>query len=201
MALTENEKTVISNIKTILYGSSLLVYQQSAAAIEGALEVIADDADPTVTQIRISDVAPVAPGYIVAVGNYVILRQDAFLFDVMKRLESFGHTIQSNDGWMIAFAIQKTENHIKSVCNIIFVPDELMTKMVDTVCGEFLYNLQQTGKLDATFNADASLKQVKVGDATVELGGTGSTQSLDLLIKTLMNSGEGDLLCYRKIKW
>ena len=127
---------------------------------------------------------------------------ESFFEAVLKRLDSFGYTFnETNDGWVLCFAAQKVENKIKSECNILTVPIELFNVAVDMTCGEFLFSLQQSGKLDTTFNADAALKQVKVGDATVELGGNGSTQSLDRLINFLINSGAGDLLCYRRIKW
>ena len=112
MSLTDVQKTVITNIKAMLYDSSLL-YKVSVPTQELTLEVVADDVVPTSTQIRFSDVTPFTPGYIVEVGDYVILRLDEFLIDVISRLESLGYTVQDADSWMICFTAQKVENHIK----------------------------------------------------------------------------------------
>lgn len=124
-----------------------------------------------------------------------------FIFKVYTRLKHFGYEVTPDDDWVVGFSILKIESKIKNACNITTIPDGLTQVAVDMSCGEFLFSLQQSGKLDSSFNADAALKQVKVGDTTVELGGNGSTKSLDMLIKFLINSGDGDLVCYRKIKW
>lgn len=128
---------------------------------------------------------------------------DETLFEaVLKRLDSFGYAFdETDDGWVLCFAGQSVENKIKNTCNILTIPDGLFNVAVDMVCGEFLFTQQQGGKLDGAFDADEALKSVKVGDATVELGGTGSTTSLDLLIQTLTTGKVDELLCYRKIKW
>lgn len=204
MSLTDIHKTVITNIKAMLYNSSLLSYQLSVPTQELSLEVVADDVIPTSTQIRFGDVTPFTPGYIVEVGDYVILRLDAFLIDVISRLESFGYTVTDADSWMIGFAVQKIESSIKNECNVTLIPDDLNQTAVDMVCGEFLFTLKNTGKLEG-FNLDAALKSVQAGDTTVTFAiGQGSMtpeQRLNALLSYLMTNGRGEFACYRKVKW
>nr|WP_308742098.1 hypothetical protein [uncultured Anaerocolumna sp.] len=130
---------------------------------------------------------------------------EPFIELVLKRLESLGYTIQDGDGWMIGFSVQKVENHIKNSCNTSSVPDGLKYTAVDMVCGEFLFALKQTGKLNETFDLDAAVKQVQAGDTNVTFAiGDGSNtpeQRLNNLLAYLMTKGEGDFVCYRKIKW
>ena len=128
-----------------------------------------------------------------------------FIELVLKRLESLGYNIQDDDGWMIGFSIQKVENHINNSCNTTFIPDGLKIIAVDMVCGEFLFAMKQTGKLNKTFDLEIAVKQVQTGDTNVTFAiGDGTLtpeQRLNTLISYLMTKGEGDFVCYRKIKW
>lgn len=127
---------------------------------------------------------------------------ESFIELVLKRLESLGYTIQDSDGWMIGFSVQKVESHIKNSCNTSSIPDGLKSAAVDMVCGEFLFTLKQTGKLNQTFNLEAAVKQVQVGDTNVTfIAEATPEQKLDSLLKYLMFKGEGDFACYRKVKW
>lgn len=131
---------------------------------------------------------------------------DDFYASVIQRLEGLGYIVNvTNDSWMIAFAIQKVENQIKNACNLDRIPDGLKYRAVDMVCGEFLFAMKQTGKLDETFNLEVAVKSVQAGDTNVTLAiGDGSQspeQRLDALISYLMERGEGDFVCYQKLKW
>ena len=130
---------------------------------------------------------------------------EQFIELVLKRLESLGYIIQDGDGWMIGFSVQKVENNIKNSCNTTSIPDGLKYTAVDMICGEFLFALKQTGKLNETFNLEAAVKQVQAGDTNVSFAiGEGSQtpeQRLNNLLTYLMTKGEGDFVCYRKIRW
>ena len=126
---------------------------------------------------------------------------------VLLRLDSFGYTPSDNDSWMIAFSIQKVENHIKNSCNISAIPDGLKEVAVDRICGEFLFSKKQTGKLNAEngFDIEMAVKQVQAGDTNVTFAvGEGSETletKLNKLISYLLNCGEGDFVCYRQLQW
>lgn len=120
---------------------------------------------------------------------------------VLERLISLGCN-GGSDLLAIDFCIQKVENHIKSYCNIAYIPDELIEIVVDRVCGEFLFSKKQIGQLDNTFNFEAAVKSVQAGDTNVSFDTTQSPENrFDALLNYLQSRGEGDLICYRKIKW
>lgn len=132
------------------------------------------------------------------------LSDPSFLLDVLNRLETLGYTLKETDNWMISFAVQKVEQTIKNECNVTLIPDGLYKVAVDMICGEFLFTLKNSGKLEG-FNLEAALKTVQAGDTTVTYAtGQGSLtpeQRLDALLSYLMTYGRGEFACYRKIKW
>lgn len=126
-----------------------------------------------------------------------------FIELVLKRLESLSYTVKEDDSWMIAFAAQKVENTIKNSCNTSSVPAGLQYVAVDMICGEFLYSKKQTGSLN-DFDLEIAVKQVQAGDTNVTFAvekGASVEQRLDALFSYLINSGKGEFVCYRKIKW
>lgn len=128
-----------------------------------------------------------------------------FIELVLKRLESLGYRVQDNDCWGIGFSVQTVEKRIKNSCNTSSVPDDLKHIAVDMVCGEFLFMLNQTGKLNEVFEPETAIKQVQAGDTNITFDvGEGSItpkQRLDSLINYLMTKGEGDFVCSRKLSW
>ncbi len=130
---------------------------------------------------------------------------NSFFEKVLNRLQSLGYEMdEQNDGWLIAFATEKVQNYIKNECNILDVGSSLINIMVDRVCGEFLFTKKQTGQLTDMFNLEVAVKQIQTGDSNVTFALEGSQtneQQLNSLISNLRYSGEGELVCYRKLKW
>lgn len=128
---------------------------------------------------------------------------ESFYEAVLNRLVSFGYTLKEDDAWVICFAMQKVENHIKNYCNITSVPDSLFNVAVDMLCGEFLFTKKQTGKLELLdLDLDGAITSIKEGDTQVNFGsGTSDDEKFSVLLNYLMHNGDGDLICYRKIRW
>lgn len=130
-----------------------------------------------------------------------------FIKRVLKRLLSFGYILNEEDPYLVAFCIQKVENHIRNSCNINEIPKKLKEIEIDRVCGEILFSKKQTGKLndESGFNIETAIKQVQAGDTNVIFAtGEGSETleaKLNSLIAHLLNCGESDLICYRQLKW
>lgn len=126
----------------------------------------------------------------------------SFYEAVLKRLVSFGYTLKEDDSWLICFAMQKVENHIKNSCNTTDVPDGLFNVAVDMVCGEFLFTKKQTGQLEiADLDFDGAFTSIKEGDTQVNFGGSSDEEKFDQMVNYLLHHGEGDFVCYRKIRW
>lgn len=127
---------------------------------------------------------------------------ESFYEAVLKRLVSFGYTLKEDDSWLICFAMQKVENHIKNSCNTTDVPDGLFNVAVDMVCGEFLFTKKQTGRLEiADLDFDGAFTSIKEGDTQVNFGGSSDEEKFDQMVNYLLHHGEGDFVCYRKIRW
>lgn len=122
---------------------------------------------------------------------------------VLKRLDSFGYTVEDSDAWMIGFAMKKVENTILNECNISEIPDGLNHTAVDMACGEFLLGKKQTGQLElGELDLNGAIKSIKEGDTQVTMDESESdSDKVDSLINYLMNNGRGDLVCFRRIRW
>ena len=122
---------------------------------------------------------------------------------VLKRLVSFGYALKERDGWMVCFAMQKTENRIKNSCNISAISDGLFHVAVDMACGEFLLAKKQTGTLEiAQLDLNRAVTQIREGDTTVQFAnGTSDEEKLNTFLNHLLHSGESELVCYRKLSW
>lgn len=139
----------------------------------------------------------------VTVGNLKIKEPEKFVETVVKRLSDFGYSATDNDKWLIAFCVQKVAEHITNTCNTPLIPDGLFFTAADRVCGEFLYSKNQTGTLEIeTLDLGGIVTQIHEGDTTIQFAnGASDQEKFNLLVNSLISKGEGDLVCYRKIKW
>ena len=129
--------------------------------------------------------------------------QDGFFESVLKRLESFGYKAKIDDAWVIGFCSITVENHIRNSCNISTIPAELHEIAVDRTCGEFLLALKNTGKLELNeLDLSGAITQLKEGDTTIQFAnGSSEDEKFTMYLNYLLTKGEGDLVCYRKLKW
>lgn len=128
---------------------------------------------------------------------------EVFVEAVLKRLSSFGYSVTTDDGWQIAFCIQKVNQHIINSCNTLSIPDGLFYAAVDMVCGEFLFGMKETGKLELE-NIDLAgvITQIHEGDTTIQFAnGSSDDEKFSAFVNYLRTWGESDLVCYRKLKW
>ena len=128
---------------------------------------------------------------------------EPFFNAVLQRLISLGYKLKENDGWILCFVIQSVEDHIKSSCNITSIPDELSNVAVDRVCGEFLFTKKQTGQLTIEeLDLDGAITSISEGDVTVQFAnGSSDEDKFNSFLNYLLHKGEGDFVCYRKLKW
>lgn len=122
---------------------------------------------------------------------------------VIQRLVSFGYEVTDVDAWMIAFTMQKVTNRILNEINHPFIPDGLTEVFVDMVCGEFLMVKRDTGSLKlSSLDLDGAIQSVKEGDTTVTFTADESPEAkLNELLSWLVHGKDGDLLCYRRMRW
>lgn len=133
---------------------------------------------------------------------------DELILLILKRLETLGYklTVNDNNVWLIAFSINEVVSLIKNFCNISAIPKELNHIVIERVAGKVLYNQKSTGQSDdLPIDLETAVKSVQTGDTNVTFAiGEGSMtdeQRFDAIVSSLLNTGEGELICFRKIKW
>ena len=70
-------------------------------------------------------------------------------------------------------------------------------------CGELLFAKKQTGQLEiGDLDLTGAISSIKEGDTQVNFNGDESdSDKVDSLLNYFLNSGKGELVCYRKIRW
>ena len=120
---------------------------------------------------------------------------------VVERLKSLSYDVTEQDKYAISFTIQKVENKIKSYCNIEEIPEELLQKEIDMICGEYLLDIENTVGLEGKIDME-SISSISIGniDVSFQNGNTTKDDKIQKFLETL-TEGYKDLVCYRQIKW
>ena len=128
---------------------------------------------------------------------------ETFFGAVLQRLVSLGYKLEEHDDWILCFAMQSVENHIKHSCNVTSVPEGLLNIAVDRVCGEFLFTKKQSGQLSIEgLDLSGAIASISEGDTSISfVAGASDDDKFNLLVKYLMTKGDGDFVCFRKINW
>ena len=124
--------------------------------------------------------------------------------DVIERLKQLGYTPTDADNDGIDFELNKILNYIMNYCNITTIPDILDPRIIDRVCGEFLFYKKNSGSLSG-FNYHAVIKEIKEGDTTVKYAvGQGEDtpeNRFDSFVKSLDRGFDKWITPYRRLRW
>ncbi len=121
----------------------------------------------------------------------------------VKLLEGFGYSMKDGDAGLLQFCEDRVREHIKNDCNVSEIPEGLTNAAVQRTVGEFLgAKLAFDAKALIGVDAERVVKSVSVGDTSTsfEVGGT-PEERLKAAIGLLKKAGEGEMACYRKIRW
>lgn len=125
--------------------------------------------------------------------------------DITKRLADFGYTVLPADAHAIEFLTDKWSDYVLDFCNVTTVPDGVRTKLIDKICGEFLYYKKNSGQLGETYDFEAPAKIIKEGDTSITMsygeGGKTPEQRFDNMLTSLMQSFDKNLVKYRRMAW
>ena len=129
--------------------------------------------------------------------------EESFFAVVLQKLISLGYKLEENDAFALCFAMQSVEKHIKNSCNVTIIPDGLLNVAVDRVCGEFLFTKKQTGRLTIEgIDLNGAIASISEGDTNVSfVAGASDEDRFNQLVNYLMTKGDGDFVCYRRLKW
>ena len=122
---------------------------------------------------------------------------------VVNRLVSLGYTPTDEDTWVIAYSTKGTVNHVLNQIGHSTIPEGLVEIVVDMICGEFLNTKFMSGQLDLTdLDLDGMIQSISQGDTSVSFNAEGSDEAkLKGLLSWLIHGKEGNLVCYRKMRW
>ena len=125
--------------------------------------------------------------------------------NIVKRLADFGYTASNNDKHTIEFLIDKWSDYVLDFCNLTKLPNGVESKLIDKICGEFLFYKKNSGQLGENFDFEAPAKIIKEGDTSITMsygeGGKTPEQRFDNMLTTLMNSFDKNLVKYRRVAW
>ena len=123
---------------------------------------------------------------------------------IVKRLGQLGYTATDEDSAIIDFELEKILNYVMNYCNITEIPYILDPRIIDRVCGEFLFYQKNSGKLEG-FDYDAVIKEIKEGDTTLKYatGSDGDTAEsrFDKFINKMERGFDKWITPYRKLRW
>lgn len=124
---------------------------------------------------------------------------------IVERLLAFGYTTSAADKSAIDFLIAKWSEYVLDFCNIQTLPEGIEFKLIDKICGEFLYYKKNSGQLGENFDFEAPAKIIKEGDTSVTLsygeGGKTPEQRFDAMLTSLTQSFDKNLVKYRRMAW
>lgn len=126
---------------------------------------------------------------------------------IIERLSQLGCEVTTDDYAHIDFELNKTLNYIKNYCNLVNntdIPDILDPRIIDRVCGDFLYYKKNSGSLNG-FNYEAVIKSIKEGDTTITYAvGQGEDtpeNRFDAFVKSLDRGFDKWLVPHRRLRW
>lgn len=124
--------------------------------------------------------------------------------DVIKRLAQLGYVATDVDYDQIDFELEKITDYTLNYCNITTVPAIVEKRLIDRVCGEFLYYKKNAGSLEG-FNYEAVIKQIKEGDTSITYAvGQGEDtpeNRFDAFVKQLERGYDKWITPHRKLRW
>ena len=124
---------------------------------------------------------------------------------LIERLKDFGYTATNSDEPALHYLIDKWGQYVLDFCNIETIPTGVESKLIDKICGEFLYYKKNSGQLGETYDFEAPAKIIKEGDTSITMsygeGGKTPEQRFDNMLTSLMQSFDKNLVKYRRLAW
>jgi hypothetical protein len=124
--------------------------------------------------------------------------------DIIARLNQLGYTAIDSDNSHIDFELDKITNYTLNYCNITTIPTIIKPRLIDRVCGEFLYYKKNSGSLEG-FNYEAVIKQIKEGDTSITYAvGQGEDtpeNRFDAFVKQLERGYDKWITPHRRLRW
>lgn len=124
---------------------------------------------------------------------------------IIDRLDQLGYVADESDYNHIDYELKKIKDYvINNFTRTPEIPEILDPRIIDRVCGEFLYFKKNSGSLEG-FNYDAVIKSIKEGDTTltyaVGQGEDTPENRFDSFVKQLERGFDKVLVPHRRLVW
>ncbi len=121
---------------------------------------------------------------------------------ITERLMSLGYEAMDSDEWVLIFCMEVVKKDISNQCNMSTIPEGLVPSAIDMVCGRFLFEMRQSGRLYlGDLDLDGAITSIKQGDTSVTFDTTCSDESKFNMLVSYLSDRKDDLLCYRRMYW
>jgi len=123
---------------------------------------------------------------------------------IIKRLDSLGYEMKSNDTSAVEFCFEKVTNTIRNEINFDEVPEGLENVAIEMATGEFLLAKRTFAPDDLdNLDLDYAVKQIQAGDTNTVFAIDGVTpeQKLNAFINYLLSYGKAEFNAFRRVRW
>lgn len=129
------------------------------------------------------------------------------LQDVITRLGQLGYEVPAGGNSAVQFELDWVLDYTVNYCNFSSrdeIPTLLDKRIIDRVCGEYLFKQQKAGNLEG-FDYSAFVKTIKEGDTQLQFGNSSDGETPESRFIDLCNRLERGfdkwLTHFRRIKW
>lgn len=129
------------------------------------------------------------------------------LQDVFTRLGQLGYDVPAGENSAVQFELDWVLDYTVNYCNFSSrdeIPNLLDKRIIDRVCGEYLFKQQKAGNLEG-FDYSAFVKTIKEGDTQIQFAGSADGETPESRFIDLCNRLERGfnkvLTPHRRIRW
>lgn len=112
----------------------------------------------------------------------------------IQRINQYGYEAPAEHMPSLLYAVDRAMELARNFCHITDLPEDMKFALADIAVSYFFEPLASVG----TFTTGSEVSSIKVGDTSVNFGGTSGTSATQI-VNDLMDGGRRELLRFRKL--